>query len=100
MVRCNIPISHPFPIDTFVISPESMDMGRSDAVDRDRRLRLANSSPDVKALFNAPAYIYNLDEHVDPEAAFMPEPAIEYWTPMPPIVCLSIFDCRIKLRSR
>ncbi|KAF8226064.1 cytoplasmic protein [Tricholoma matsutake] len=64
---------------------ESMDMGRSDAGDRDRRLRLANSSPDVKALFNAPAYIYNLDEHVDPEATFMPEPAIEYWTPMPPI---------------
>jgi len=62
-----------------------MDMSRSDAGDRDRRLRLANSSPDVKALFNAPAYIYNLDD-VDAEATFMPEPAIEYWTPMPPIV--------------
>ena len=24
----------------------------------ERRLRLANSSPDMKALFNAPAYIY------------------------------------------
>ena len=55
-------------------------MGRSEVVDRDRRLRLANSSPDVKALFNAPSYIYDLE---DP----MPEPTIEYWTPMPPIVC-------------
>ncbi|EDR15449.1 uncharacterized protein LACBIDRAFT_141174, partial [Laccaria bicolor S238N-H82] len=33
---------------------ESMDMGRSDLIG-DRRLRLANSSPDVKALFNSPA---------------------------------------------
>lgn len=67
-----------------------MDMGRSDAGDRDRRLRLANSSPDVKALFNAPAYIYN--EHLDPEVNYMPEPAIEYWTPMPPIVCLVVLN--------
>lgn len=39
-----------------------MDMGRPDlSLLTERRLRLANSSPDVKALFNAPAYIYNLE---------------------------------------
>jgi hypothetical protein len=85
---------------SLLFSLESMDMGRSDAVDRDRRLRLANSSPDVKALFNAPAYIYNLDEHGDPETTFMPEPAIEYWTPMPPIVCPIVFDYSVPLKSR
>ncbi|KAF8078380.1 cytoplasmic protein [Lyophyllum atratum] len=63
---------------------ESVDMGRPDV--GDRRLRLANSSPDVKALFNSPSYIYNLDEHDDPESGYMPPgPAIEYWTPLPPI---------------
>lgn len=37
-------------------------MGRPDlSLLSERRLRLANSSPDVKALFNAPAYIYNLE---------------------------------------
>lgn len=41
---------------------ESMDMGRPDlSLLTERRLRMANSSPDVKALFNAPAYIYNLE---------------------------------------
>lgn len=39
-----------------------MDMGRANLnLFSDRRLRLANSSPDVKALFNNPAYIYNLE---------------------------------------
>ncbi|KAK0489566.1 hypothetical protein EDD18DRAFT_587675 [Armillaria luteobubalina] len=42
---------------------ESVDLGRSYPVLGDRRLRLANSSPDVKALFNSPAYIYNFEEH-------------------------------------
>jgi hypothetical protein len=42
---------------------ESMDMGRPADLSllSERRLRMANSSPDVKALFNAPAYIYNLE---------------------------------------
>jgi hypothetical protein len=39
-----------------------MDMGRPDLrLLSERRLRLANSSLDVKALFNSPAYIYNLE---------------------------------------
>ncbi|KAJ1311074.1 hypothetical protein OPQ81_009578 [Rhizoctonia solani] len=29
----------------------------------ERRIRLANSTPDVKALFNNPQYVYNLPEH-------------------------------------
>ena len=67
-----------------------MDMGRSEAVDRDRRLRLANSSPDVKALFNAPSYIYKLEEDGGPEASIL-EPGMEYWPPMPPIVSSSLY---------
>ncbi|PFH50739.1 hypothetical protein AMATHDRAFT_60568 [Amanita thiersii Skay4041] len=64
---------------------ESMDLGRSDVV-QDRRLRLANSSPDVKALFNAPAYIYNLEEHEDSDPSYMTgHGASEYWTPLSPI---------------
>ncbi|KAG6911775.1 hypothetical protein DXG01_000021 [Tephrocybe rancida] len=65
---------------------ESVDMGRPD-LGQERRLRLANSSPDVKALFNSPAYIYNLDEHTDPEPFLPPGPgpAVEYWTPLQPI---------------
>lgn len=65
-------------------------MGRPD-LGSDRRLRLANSSPDVKALFNSPAYIYNLEDHTDPEPFLPPAPgpsgpAVEYWTPLQPIV--------------
>lgn len=65
-------------------------MGRPDVGDRDRRLRMANSSPDVKALFNSPSYIYNLEEHEDPET-YLPGPATEYWTPLPPIVSTDPF---------
>jgi hypothetical protein len=60
-------------------------MGRSD-VAGDRRLRLANSSPDVKALFNSPSYIYNLEAHDDTQANYLPGPSLDYWTPLPPIV--------------
>lgn len=67
---------------------ESMDMGRSDVM-ADRRLRLASSSPDVKALFNSPAYIYNLDTQEDIETNYLTGPGpvqgVDYWTPLPPI---------------
>lgn len=62
---------------------ESMDLGRSEVV-ADRRLRLANSSPDVKALFNSPAYIYNLEEQDDNDS-FVSGTASDYWTPLAPI---------------
>ncbi|KAA1468592.1 cytoplasmic protein [Dentipellis sp. KUC8613] len=56
----------------------------------DRRLRLANSSPDVKALFNnSPSYIYHLDEaqeSLDSQASYVPGPVSDYWNPQPPIV--------------
>jgi len=49
-------------LETEFLITESMDMGRPDlSLLSERRLRMANSSPDVKALFNAPAYIYNLE---------------------------------------
>ena len=68
---------------------ESMDMGRSDVM-ADRRLRLASSSPDVKALFNSPAYIYSLDTQEDVETNYLAGPGpvqgVDYWTPLPPIV--------------
>ncbi|KAF9560214.1 cytoplasmic protein [Agrocybe pediades] len=66
---------------------ESMDMGRSDVM-VDRRLRLANSSPDVKALFNSPAYIYNMESQEDADTNYIPGapvPGVDYWTPMAPI---------------
>ncbi|KAJ7786065.1 cytoplasmic protein [Mycena metata] len=63
---------------------ESDDLGRPD-IAGDRRLRMANSSPDVKALFNSPAYIYNLEEHGDPQAPYLQGGSLDYWTPLPPI---------------
>ncbi|TFK23126.1 cytoplasmic protein [Coprinopsis marcescibilis] len=61
---------------------ESMDLSlaRSDVIG-DRRLRLANSSPDVKALFNSPAYIYNLTQTQQHSAGS----EVDHWTPLPPI---------------
>ncbi|KAK7463826.1 hypothetical protein VKT23_005763 [Stygiomarasmius scandens] len=65
---------------------ESADFGRP-VHDHDRRLRLANSSPDVKALFNAPAYIYNLEENDDNQPAYgrTPGGSQDYWSALPPI---------------
>ncbi|KIK97654.1 hypothetical protein PAXRUDRAFT_824705 [Paxillus rubicundulus Ve08.2h10] len=64
---------------------ESVELTRSEILG-DRRLRLANSSPDVKALFNAPAYIYDLEEHEDSQSAYGPSGSgLDYWTPLPPI---------------
>jgi hypothetical protein len=65
-----------------------MDMGRSDVM-ADRRLRLASSSPDVKAMFNSPAYIYNIEQE-EADSNYLPAPPVpglEYWTPLAPIVC-------------
>jgi len=64
----------------------------------DRRLRLANSSPDVKALFNSPAYIYNLPptEPEESETNYLSGPStatenVDHWTPLPPIVSEPLF---------
>lgn len=65
---------------------ESVELTRSSEILGDRRLRLANSSPDVKALFNAPAYIYDLEEHEDSQSAYGPPgTGLDYWPPLPPI---------------
>ena len=72
--------------------PESTDLGRpsESMIDRTLRLRLASSSPDVKALFNgSPSYIYHVEEEDDFEQPnYVPGPATatEQWTPLPPIV--------------
>ncbi|KZT74830.1 cytoplasmic protein [Daedalea quercina L-15889] len=72
----------------------SADLGRPSEAMIDRRLRLASSSPDVKALFNnnthhspAPSYIYHLEEEddFDTQANYVPQHATDYWTPLPPI---------------
>ncbi|KAH7921146.1 cytoplasmic protein [Leucogyrophana mollusca] len=63
---------------------ESVELTRSEILG-DRRLRLANSSPDVKALFNSPAYIYDLEEQEDSQSAYGPSAGHDYWTPLPPI---------------
>lgn len=64
---------------------ESVELTRSEILG-DRRLRMANSSPDVKALFNAPAYIYDLEEHEDSQSAYGPPgTGLDCWTPLPPI---------------
>lgn len=69
----------------------SADLGRPSEAMIDRRLRMASSSPDVKALFNNPApptYIYHLEEEDDfePSSNYVPGPSNEIWgAPMAPI---------------
>ena len=97
-----------------------MDMGRPDLrLLSERRLRLANSSPDVKALFNAPAYIYNLEAASSVgsgddlgyaesyegggytgstgEGTGGGDSDLDYWTPtsLVPIVCLFSFSSQL-----
>lgn len=69
--------------------------------DSGRRLRMANSSPDVKAMFNRPAYLNSMEEPEDTEEEYQNELDFfqeEYedshphesdaWTPLPPIVSI------------
>ncbi|KAH8100546.1 cytoplasmic protein [Cristinia sonorae] len=69
----------------------SADLGRPSESMIDRRLRMASSSPDVKALFNnnsSPSYIYHVeeeDDYLDPQPNYVPGPATDYWQPMAPI---------------
>ena len=71
---------------------DSADLGRPSESMIDRRLRLASSSPDVKALFNnSPSYFYHLEEEEDYDSQpnYMPGGSNnEYWPPMAPIVSL------------
>ncbi|KAI0690686.1 cytoplasmic protein [Cytidiella melzeri] len=66
----------------------SADLGRPSESMIDRRLRLASSSPDVKALFNgSPSYIYHVEEEDDfDQPNYIPGPLADQWTPLPPIV--------------
>lgn len=55
----------------------------------DRRIRLASSTPDVKALFNNPSYVYKLPEHDETDdvgfergyAVSGPPLAADMWSP-------------------
>lgn len=88
-------------LETHLISAESVELTRSSEILGDRRLRLANSSPDVKALFNAPAYIYDLEEHEDSQSAYGPPgTGLDYWTPLPPIVSFYLAAIRSSLPHR
>ncbi|GJE85934.1 meiotically up-regulated gene 60 protein [Phanerochaete sordida] len=60
----------------------SADLGRPSESMIDRRLRLASSSPDVKALFNgSPSYIYHVEEEDDyDQPNYVPGPANDYWS--------------------
>ena len=72
---------------------DSADLGRPSESMIDRRLRLASSSPDVKALFNgSPSYISYVEEEEDYyQPNYVPGPATDYWTTLPPIVSFSDF---------
>ena len=80
---------------TLVYCSDSADLGRPSEAMIDRRLRLASSSPDVKALFNnSPSYFYH--QHVEEEEDYDSQPnyvpgslSNDYWTPTP-IVCLLV----------
>ncbi|KAI0768502.1 cytoplasmic protein [Trametes elegans] len=67
----------------------SADLGRPSESMIDRRLRLASSSPDVKALFNnSPSYIYHVEEEddYDVQSNYVPGSSGNgYWPPMAPI---------------
>lgn len=66
---------------------DSADLGRPSESMIDRRLRLASSSPDVKALFNgSTSYIPYVEEEEDYESNYVPGSSNDYWTPLPPIV--------------
>jgi len=81
------------PVRALKSSVDSADFGRSHVNgSAERRLRLANSSPNVKALFdNSPAtYSYSIDD--DDDSTYM-TPQSDYWHPLPPpIVCFHLFS--------
>ena len=60
----------------------------------DRRLRMASSSPDVKALFNSQSggqhqssYLFNIEQEDQTDAdSVYDSPSVDYWTPLPTIV--------------
>lgn len=60
----------------------------------EKRLRMANSSPDVKALFNNPqaSYLYNIEQadEVSDNQSVYDSPSNDYWTPLPNIVNISV----------
>lgn len=73
-------------LPALVLNPtaDSADFGRPHVNGSvERRLRLASSSPNVKALFdNSPAtYSYSIDD--DDDSAYM-TPQSDYWHPLPP----------------
>lgn len=68
---------------------DSADFGRPHVNGSvERRLRLANSSPNVKALFNNSPATYNYPLDDDDDSNYMAAPS-DYWNPLPPIVSLA-----------
>ncbi len=69
----------------------------------DRRLRMASSSPDVKALFNGGSnnttpstasslYQIEQEDFLDETESVYDSPSADYWTPLPSIVRVLICD--------
>lgn len=52
----------------------------------DRTLKLASSSPDMKALFNNSAYNYDQDDVTPSRSTYDVETPTDHWTPLPFIV--------------
>ncbi|KAF9243803.1 cytoplasmic protein [Melanogaster broomeanus] len=74
--------------DSKVLSTARRHVSRADTLGDPRRSEVETRefSPDVKALFNAPAYIYDLEEQEDSQSAYGPPgTGLDYWTPLPPI---------------
>lgn len=91
------------------VDSESADMAlmRPPEAVSDRRLRMASSSPDVKALFNQPSYIFDLEEHENireqmregVRANHVSGQSLDYWTPLPPIVSSYCTKCCVILTT-
>ncbi|EGO02484.1 hypothetical protein SERLA73DRAFT_158482 [Serpula lacrymans var. lacrymans S7.3] len=57
---------------------ESVELSKPEGF-RERRLRLASSSPDVKALFNSPPYIFDVEDHEETQASYVHNSGLDYW---------------------
>jgi hypothetical protein len=73
-----------------LLTAESPELARATEGFAERRLRLANSTPDVKALFNSsPSYVYKLPEHDESDDAGFQTPSTyapgaplnDFWNP-------------------
>jgi len=80
-----------------------MDINGSELIG-DRRLRLASSSPDVKALFHSPVGSYIFDDHNHSESSYLGSGphggGVDYWSPSTPLApIVSCFFVLLAVRT-